>query len=302
MKLTDRTIVVTGAAQGIGRALALRFARERPRGLVLADLPRQADALRALAAELGAGAGERPPVTALAVPGDVCVEADVRALVAAAEARFGHVDVFCSNAGVLHYGTEQAPDDEWDASWRVHVMAHVYAARAVVPGMRARGEGYLLQTASAAGLLTSLPSASYSVGKHGTVALAEWLAIRHRDAGVRVSVLCPQAVDTPMIAGRAGGAAAANDGVLAPEALADRVVEGIDAESFLILPHPQVQAYFRRKGEDHDRWLDGMRRLAARLEGAGQRGSTPPEASEPAGSSGALLTALMKPDSQMPSS
>lgn len=266
MKLADRCIVITGAASGIGRALALRFARERPRGLVLADLPRQQPALAALAAGLEAGDGSaRPPVPAIAVPTDVADEAAVRALVAAAETRFGHVDVFCSNAGLIRDGSEHAPDADWDLSWQVHVMAHVHAARAVVPGMRARGEGYLLNTASAAGLITSLPSATYAVSKHAAVALAEWLAIRHGDAGVRVSVLCPQAVDTPMIRDRAGAAAAANDGVIGADALAECVVEGMDAESFLILPHPQVLEYFRRKGADYDRWIGGMRRFAHKL-------------------------------------
>jgi NAD(P)-dependent dehydrogenase (short-subunit alcohol dehydrogenase family) len=266
MELADRCIVVTGAASGIGRALALRFATERPRGLVLADLPRQRDALLALAASLEAGDGAaRPPVAAIAVPTDVADEAAVRALVAAAESRFGHVDVFCSNAGIIRDGSEHAPDADWDLSWRIHVMAHVFAARAVVPGMRARGEGYLLNTASAAGLITSLPSATYAVSKHAAIALAEWLAIQHGAAGVRVSVLCPQAVDTPMIRDRAGAAAAANDGVITADALAECVVRGMAAESFLILPHPEVLEYFRRKGADYDRWLDGMRRFAHRL-------------------------------------
>jgi NAD(P)-dependent dehydrogenase (short-subunit alcohol dehydrogenase family) len=266
MNLVDRCIVITGAASGIGRALALRFARERPRGLVLADLPSQQAPLAALAAALEAGDGAlRPPVSTLAVPTDVADEPSVRALVAAAETRFGHVEVFCSNAGLIRDGSEHAPDADWDLSWQVHVMAHVYAARAVVPGMRARGEGYLLNTASAAGLITSLPSATYAVSKHAAVALAEWLAIQHGDAGVRVSVLCPQAVDTPMIRDRAGAAAAANDGVIGADALADCVVTGMQAESFLILPHPQVLEYVRRKGTDYDRWIGGMQRFARKL-------------------------------------
>lgn len=266
MKLENRTIVITGAASGIGRAMALRFAGERPRALVLADLPRQADGLESLAAALAAGDGAaRAPVRALAVPCDVASEAEVKTLVATAEKRFGHVDVFCSNAGLIRDGGEFTPDADWDLNWQVHVMAHVYAARAVVPGMKARGEGYLVNTASAAGLITSLPSATYAVSKHAAIALAEWLSIRHGDAGIRVSVLCPQAVDTPMIQNRTGSSAARNDGVISAEALADCVVDGMDAESFLILPHPQVLEYFQRKAQGYDRWLGGMRRFAAKL-------------------------------------
>jgi NAD(P)-dependent dehydrogenase (short-subunit alcohol dehydrogenase family) len=263
MKLHDRSIVITGAASGIGRALALRFAGEAPRGLVLADLPQQGAALKALAESIsGSAPGGVPAIT---VPCDVGAEAGIKALVAAAEARFGHVDVFCSNAGIIRDGTENAPDEEWALNWQVHVMAHVYAARAVVPGMRERGFGYLLNTASAAGLLTSLPSATYAVSKHAAIAFAEWLAVQHGDAGIKVSVLCPQAVDTPLIANRSGAAAAANDGVISAEALAECVVAGMESEKFLILPHPQVLDYHQRKTGDYDRWLSGMRKFAARL-------------------------------------
>jgi len=265
MKLESRTVVITGAASGVGRALALRFAGEHPKGLVLADLPGQAAALEELAHTIANGIGGQAVAPAIAVPCDVGAEAGIKALVAAAEARFGHVDVFCSNAGIIRDGSEHAADAEWSLNWQVHVMAHVYAARAVVPGMRARGSGYLLNTASAAGLLTSLPSATYAVSKHAAIAFAEWLAIQHGDAGVRVSVLCPQAVDTPMIANRTGAAAAAADGVISPTALADCVVAGIDSEAFLILPHPQVLHYFQRKAQGYDRWLGGMRKFAARL-------------------------------------
>jgi NAD(P)-dependent dehydrogenase (short-subunit alcohol dehydrogenase family) len=267
MKLTDRRIVITGAASGIGAALALRFAAERPRALVLADLPAQAGALDALAARLSSGEGSRGPVPTMAFACDVGDESQVKALVAATEKRFGPIDVFCSNAGLIRDGDEFSPDTHWNLNWQVHVMAHVYAARAVVPGMQARGEGYLLNTASAAGLLTSLPSATYAVSKHAAIALAEYLSISHGDQGIRVSVLCPQAVETPMIAGRAGSAAAANDGVISAQALADCVVEGMEAETFLILPHPQVLTYFERKAKDYDRWLGGMRRFASKLSG-----------------------------------
>lgn len=267
MKLTDRRIVITGAASGIGAALALRFATERPSALVLADLPAQSGALDALAARLNSGEAGRPAVPAMAFACDVGDETQVQALVAAAEERFGPIDVFCSNAGLIRDGDEFSPDAHWTLNWQVHVMAHVYAARAVVPGMKARGSGYLLNTASAAGLLTSLPSATYAVSKHAAIALAEYLSIRHGDDGIRVSVLCPQAVDTPMIAGRTGSAAAANDGVISAQALADCVVEGMDAETFLILPHPQVLEYHQRKAGDYDRWLGGMRRFAAKVGG-----------------------------------
>lgn len=265
MKLTDQRIVITGAASGIGEALALRFASERPRALVLADLPAQSGALDALAARLSKGEADRPAVPCMAFPCDVGDEAQVQALVAATEKRFGPIDVFCSNAGLIRDGDEHTQDADWQLNWQVHVMAHVYAARAVVPQMRARGEGYLLNTVSAAGLLTSLPSATYAVTKHAAIGLAEWLSVQHGEAGVRVSVLCPQAVDTPMIAGRAGSSAAKNDGVIAADALADVVVEGMDRESFLILPHPQVLEYYQRKANDYDRWLGGMRRFAAKL-------------------------------------
>jgi NAD(P)-dependent dehydrogenase (short-subunit alcohol dehydrogenase family) len=265
MKLAGRVVVITGAASGIGRALALRFAGEAPKGLVLADLPRQSAALDDLVATLAAGSSGQARCEALAVPCDVTDEGGVKALVAAAEARFGPVDAFCSNAGIIRDGTEDAPDAEWQLSWQLHVMAHVYAARAVVPGMRARGSGYLLNTASAAGLITSLPSATYAVSKHAAIALGEYLAIAHGDAGVKVSVLCPQAVDTPMIANRSGAAAAANDGVISAADVAECVVRGMDQETFLILPHPQVLEYFRRKAGGYDRWISGMRKFAARL-------------------------------------
>ena len=263
MKLKDRVIVVTGAASGIGRASALRFAAEKPAGLVVSDLPSQRVGLESLVKALSDEHG----VPALAVPADVGVEADVKAVVAQAEQRFGRVDVFFSNAGLIRDGDENAPDAEWNLNFQVHVMAHIYAARAALPGMLARGEGYLVSTASAAGLLTSLPSATYAVSKHSAIALAEFLSIKHGDAGIRVSVLCPQAVDTPMIQNRPGSSAAKADGVLGAEQVAQCVVEGIEAESFLILPHGEVVEYFRRKANDYDRWLGGMRKFAARLKG-----------------------------------
>ena len=209
---------------------------------------------------LTALAGE---IDALAVPCDVSREADVGRLVRAAEDAFGPIDVFCSNAGIARHGGVAAPDDEWRRNWDVHVMAHVYAARAVAPGMAERGSGYLVNTDSAAGLLSHVGSATYAVTKHAAVAFAEWLAIAYGDRGVRVSVLCPQAVRTAMIEGREADVANL-DGVIEPEQLADCVIEAMAGEEFLILPHPQVLDYMRRKTADYDRWLAGMRRLRAR--------------------------------------
>ena len=252
MKIEGKTAVVTGAASGIGRALARRFAREGARGVAVADL--RSGPLQAVADEIGG----------LAVECDATDERAVQSLVAAAEKRFGPIDVFCSNAGVAIEGGEEAPDDEWRLNFDLHVMAHVYAARAVAPKMAARGSGYLVNTASAAGLLTHVESATYAVTKHAAVAFAEYLAIAYGDHGVRVSVLCPQAVRTAMTEGREQGVASV-DGMIEPEVLADCVIETMEREEFLILPHPQVLEYLRRKTADYDRWLSGMRRLRGRF-------------------------------------
>ena len=252
MKIEGKAAVVTGAASGIGRALARRFAREGARGVAVADL--RSGPLQAVADEIGG----------LAVECDATDERAVQSLVAAAEKRFGPIDVFCSNAGVAIEGGEEAPDDEWRLNFDLHVMAHVYAARAVAPKMAARGSGYLVNTASAAGLLTHVESATYAVTKHAAVAFAEYLAIAYGERGVRVSVLCPQAVRTAMTEGREQGVASV-DGMIEPEVLADCVIETMEREEFLILPHPQVLEYLRRKTADYDRWLSGMRRLRGRF-------------------------------------
>ena len=248
MKIKNKVCVVTGAAGGIGEAIARRFAKEGAKGVVVVD--QDAARLEKVAKDIGG----------LAVACDVAYEPDIRQLIAAAETRFGPIDVFFSNAGIGRSGHEDATDKDWADSWAIHVMAHVYAARALVPKMLERGEGYLLNTASAAGLLASMGSAPYGVTKHAAVALAEHLSIQYGDRGVRVSVLCPQAVDTPML--RAAGTTAASvDGVLHTDAVAETVVQAMDAETFLILTHPQVLEYMKRKAGDHDRWLKGMRRL-----------------------------------------
>jgi NAD(P)-dependent dehydrogenase (short-subunit alcohol dehydrogenase family) len=200
---------------------------------------------------------------------DVSAESEVADLVDGATSANGPIDLFCANAGILGTGSIDTPTDDWFRIWSVNVMAHVYAARALMPAWLARGEGYLLHTASAAGLLTGLGQAPYSVTKHAVVALAEWLSITYGDAGVKVSCLCPQGVRTNMLL--SGGDDDTNfllPGSVAPEEVADVVVEGVRDERFLILPHPEVAEYFRRKGDDYDRWLRGMRRMQARIFGS----------------------------------
>ena len=256
MELVDKVVVVTGAANGIGRALAQRFAAEGARGVVISD--RDAGGAAAVAESIGSH-------RALAVTTDVSVEADVQELVRQTEERYGPIDLFCSNAGIATSGGVEATNDQWQQIWDINVMAHVYAARAVLPGMLARGEGYLLHTASAAGLLSQIGSAPYAVTKHAAVAFAEWLSITHGDEGIRVSCLCPQGVRTNMLG---NGGALLGPTAIEPEQVADAVVDGLRREEFLILPHPEVREYFRRKGDDYDRWLKGMRRLQARVGGA----------------------------------
>lgn len=265
MKLDGKCVVVTGAAGGIGAALARRFAAEGTRGIVVAD--REAHGIEAVARRISETGCE-----AIAVPCDVTKESQLQSLIDATEARFGPIDLFCSNAGVISLGGAEAPDHDWRVSLDVNVMAHVYAARILVPRMLERGGGYLLQTASAAGLLTQLGSAPYSVTKHAALALAEWLAITYGDQGLKVSVLAPQAVRTAMTAGVVDGGVAGVDGMLEPDAVADVVVAGLEAESFLILPHPRVLEYFQRKASDYERWLNGMRRLQTQFGGAGEPG------------------------------
>ncbi len=228
--------------------MARRYAKEGAKGVVVAD--RDADRLRVVADD----------IRGLAVACDVAREADIKQLVAEAERRFGPVDVYFSNAGIGRGGHEDATDKDWADSWAIHVMAHVYAARALVPGMLARKSGYLLNTASAAGLLASMGSAPYGVTKHAAVALAEHLSIQYGDKGIRVSVLCPQAVDTNMFRGT-GTSAAGIDGIMKPADVADAVIKAMDAERFMILSHPVVHEYMQRKTADMDRWLSGMRRL-----------------------------------------
>jgi NAD(P)-dependent dehydrogenase (short-subunit alcohol dehydrogenase family) len=245
-------------AYGFGRALCRRFVQEEPRGLAVVDL--DAEAARVVADELGE--------VAIAIGADVAQEADVVAAVQATEDRFGPIDLLVSNAGIGGGGDVHAPDEVWQRTWDVNLMAHVYAARAALPGMLARGEGYLLNTASAAGLLTNIANAPYSVTKHAAVGLAEWLAITYGDRGIKVSCLCPQGVRTNMTASDDPSVAAVlSQGSIEPEEVAEAVVEGLRREEFLILPHPEALTYFQRKAGDYDRWLSGMRKLQARVLG-----------------------------------
>src|SRR5262245_55739119 len=265
VELRGRIAVVTGGGGGIGEALCRAFAAAGARAVVAADI--DGDAAERVAASIaGAGTG----TGALGLQVDAGDEADVQALVRRTEEAFGRIDVFCANAGIMVVGGIEVPDGDWERIWRVNVAGHIYAARAVLPGMVRRGEGYLVHTASAAGLLTQLGSAPYSVTKHAVVALAEWLAITYGDTGVRVSCLCPQAVQTAMTGGgpRVASDAASTarrDGVLLPEEVARVVVEGLRDERFLILPHPEVATYEQRRAGDRDRWLKGMRRMQAAM-------------------------------------
>jgi NAD(P)-dependent dehydrogenase (short-subunit alcohol dehydrogenase family) len=252
MKLDGKVAVVTGAANGIGRALAVRFAGEGAKGVVLADIDERGLAIAAAA------------IGGLAVACDSTKESDVTALIATAERAFGQVDVFVSNAGIYRTGDEDTSDADWALSWNLHVMAHVYAARDLMPKMTAHGDGYFIITASAAGLLSHISAASYAVTKNAAVAFGEYLSIVHGDSGVRVSVICPQRVHTNMTEGLKGSASLA-DGIIEPEQVATCVIEAMDAERFLILPHPAALEYFRRKSSDYDRWLRGMRRAKARF-------------------------------------
>jgi len=254
MLVKDRIVVVTGAASGIGRALAQRFAAEGARLVVCSD--RNGDGVRAVAEEVGGIAFET----------DVSKEADILHMIETVEAEQGPIDLFCSNAGIGIGGGAEAPDEAWQRIWDINVMAHVWAARHMVPRMAARGEGYLLNTASAAGLLSQIGSAPYAVTKHAAVGLAEWLAITHGDKGIRVSVLAPQAVRTAMTAGNPDGVASV-DGMIEPEAVAEACIRAIEAEDFLILPHPEVLDYMRRKTGDYNRWIGGMRKLQRRYTG-----------------------------------
>jgi NAD(P)-dependent dehydrogenase (short-subunit alcohol dehydrogenase family) len=252
--VTGRVVVVTGGARGIGRALATRFASAGAEAVFVADV--DLDGASAVARE----------IHGTAVQCDVSREADVKKLVDQVEAGHGRIDIFCSNAGIAVGGGPEAADDQWQRIWDVNLMSHVFVARNALPGMLKRGEGYLLGTVSAAGLLNHVFAAPYGVTKAAALSLFEWLSIAHGDQGIRVSCLCPQGVKTDMLAAeRKLGLNFVTEGALEPDAVAEVVLQGVHDEKFLILPHPEVAEYFRRKAEDYDRWLKGMRRLRAKI-------------------------------------
>jgi len=251
MKLNDKIAIVTGAGSGIGRAMAKRFIQEGARQVIIADL--HADSLTSLAAEIGARA----------IKTDVANEQEVIHLIRTVEQDYGQIDLLCNNAGIGVGGGPETSNEDWQRIWEINVMAHIYATRAALPDMLKRGEGYILNTASAAGLLTQIGSAPYAVTKHAAVAYAEWLAVTYGDRGIKVSALCPQAVRTAMTANTEGGGVAGVDGMMEPEELCDTVIETLDAETFLVLPHKEVLTYMQRKTADYDRWIKGMMRLQA---------------------------------------
>lgn len=248
MELKNTVSIITGGAGGIGRAMARAFLAEGAKAVVLADL--NEDAVNAAARETGCDG----------MACDVTDEQQVANLVAYTIRQHGPIDLFCSNAGAIGHGVlTDAANEQWQRLWELHVMSHLYAARAVLPSMIARGKGYLLNTASAAGLLAAIGSGPYTVTKAAAVKLAEFLAITHGDDGIRVSVLCPQGVNTAMAPRSLGDGQ--TDGIIEADELAKVVVEALRQERFHVLPHPEVEEYVRRKGDDIDRWLAGMRRL-----------------------------------------
>lgn len=274
MDIQNRVAVLTGAGSGIGEALAKAFASAGARHVVVTDV--DGAAAERVAGEIAAAGGR-----ASAASVDVAVESQIVNLVETTESDHGPIDIFVSNAGYVTVAGLEDPNASIQKMWEVHVLAHIYAARAVIPSMAARGEGYLLNTASAAGLLSQIGSMSYTVTKHSAVALAEWLAISHHHQGIRVSVLCPQAVRTNIIANspdRVPGEAvaiddfgvAAADGIVEAEDVAQMCIEAMAAERFHVLPHPEVGEYIKMKAADPDRWLSAMRKFQSRLHGDGQ--------------------------------
>ena len=258
MQVTGKIVVVTGGARGIGKALCEAFAHAGAAKVIVTDL--DGAGARAVAAEIGGAAFKC----------DVAQEKDILHVIEETERMFGPIALFCSNAGIgggfdpMSANVGGASDEPWMRSWAIHVMAHVYAARHLVPRYKARGGGYFLNTISAAGLLSQVGSAPYSTTKHAAVGFAENLAISHKADNIKISILCPQGVDTDMLRGIPKGPQS-GDGNLTPEQVAQDVLKGLAEETFLILPHPQVLGYMRKKTENYDRWLGGMAKIQAKM-------------------------------------
>ncbi|GAB1263253.1 SDR family oxidoreductase [Aurantivibrio infirmus] len=248
MEIQDKIVVITGAASGIGRAMAFRFAKAGAKKIICVDLNSQG--VEATAKE----------VKGVAYTINVANDEAVKNLIDDIETNIGPIDLFCSNAGISVRGGAEVKNDDWYKIWDVNVMSHIFVARYLIPKMIARGGGYLLNTASAAGLLSQIGSAPYAVSKHAAVAFSEWLALTHGDDGIKVSVLCPQAVRTEMTKGLED-AVASIDGMMEPEPVAEACLQAIETETFLVLPHPEVLDYMRRKTDNYDRWIGGMRKL-----------------------------------------
>jgi NAD(P)-dependent dehydrogenase (short-subunit alcohol dehydrogenase family) len=264
MQIQGKVVVVTGGSNGIGRALSRAFAAQGARAVVIAD--RDEKRGQQVVQEIVAQNGVAQKTEGTFLLTDVSKEADINRLVENTTRQFGQVDIFCSNAGIGVDGGPEAPNADWQRIWEINVMAHVYAARAVLPQMLARKEGYLVQTVSAAGLLSQIGSAPYSVTKHAAQSFAEWLAITYGDQGIRVSALCPQGVRTNMLLqAEFGGGAFLMEGALEPDQVAAEVMKAIAEEKFLILPHPEVARYFQNRANDNERWLRGMRKLQAKI-------------------------------------
>ncbi len=257
MEISEKVVVVTGGASGIGAAMVTRFAAEGAGAVIVLDM--DGDGAARVATNAGGSAFQL----------DVADDVQTRSVFSQIEGEFGRIDILCLNAGIATAGSVDEPNEVWQQTWDVNVMSHVYATRCVLPGMLGRGTGYFVHTASAAGLLTNIGAAPYSVTKHAVVALAEWLSVTYGDRGIRVSALCPQFVDTPMLDVFAGDSEEMKTWVhsiaVTPQDVASAVVAGIAAETFLILPHPDVADYFERKAGDYDRWLAGMRKLQASM-------------------------------------
>ena len=253
MDIDRKVVVITGGASGIGKAVGKLMVNKGADKVFLADL--NENLLNKTAEEIGA----------IPIVCDVSNEESVKALVNEVTLQTKVIDIFMSNAGIYVEGDENTLNQEWMRNWSIHVMAHVYAARAVLPGMIKRESGYLINTSSAAGLLTHIDSATYSTTKHAAIGFAEYLSINYGSKGIKVSVLCPQAVKTAMTLGREDSVASV-DGMLEPDFLAEVVLQSVYDEEFLILPHPEVLTYMQRKTSDYERWLSGMRRFKQRRE------------------------------------